>query len=70
MTLFSLKGLVILHQGRRGQLKTLLMEHLKGILFQQQAATNHSICQKYIFYENDVIHCGQPCPTLSLCKRH
>ena len=31
--LFSLKGLQILHQERRGQVKTLVMEHFNSILF-------------------------------------
>jgi hypothetical protein len=31
--LFSLKGLEILHQERRGQVKTIAMEHFNGILF-------------------------------------
>ena len=45
--LFSLKGLEILHQARRGQVKTIVMEHFNGILFHQPGPankqhTNHS----------------------------
>ena len=45
--LFSLKGLEILHQEIRGQLKTIVMEHLNGILFHKfgpanKQHTNHS----------------------------
>ena len=32
-TLFSLKGLEIVHQEGRGQVKTMVMEHFNGILF-------------------------------------
>ena len=35
--LFSLKGLEILHQARRGQVKTIVMGHFNGILFQRTA---------------------------------
>jgi hypothetical protein len=31
--LFSLKGLEILHQERRGQVETIVMEHFNSILF-------------------------------------
>jgi hypothetical protein len=31
--LFSLKRLEIVHQERRGQVKTIVMEHFNGILF-------------------------------------
>jgi hypothetical protein len=31
--LFSLKGLEILHQARREQVKTIVMEHISSILF-------------------------------------
>jgi hypothetical protein len=44
--LFSLKGLDILHQERRGQAKTMVMEHFNGILFHKSEPakkqhTNH-----------------------------
>ena len=44
---FSLKGLGILHQERRGQVKTIVMEHFKGIFFHKSGPankqhTNHS----------------------------
>jgi hypothetical protein len=38
--LFSLKGLEILHQEGRGQVKTIIMEHLNSILFQKSRPTN------------------------------
>jgi hypothetical protein len=38
--LFSLKGLEILHQERRGQVKTIVMEHFKGILFYKSGPAN------------------------------
>ena len=46
--LFSLKGLEIFHQQRRGQVNTILMEHFTGILFQKsdpanEQHTNHSL---------------------------
>ena len=37
---FSLKGLEILHQERRGQAKTLVMEHFNGILFHEYGPDN------------------------------
>ena len=40
---FSLKGLAILHQDRRGQVKTLIMEHFNGILFGKSAPAKNSI---------------------------
>ena len=46
--LFSLKGLKILHQERRGQVKTIVMELFNGILFHKSGPankqhTNHSL---------------------------
>ena len=38
--LFSLKGLEILHQGRRGQVNNILMEQFKSILFRYSGAAN------------------------------
>ena len=38
--LFSLKGLEILHQERRVQVKTIVMEHLNGILFHKSGPAN------------------------------
>jgi hypothetical protein len=38
--LFSLKGLEILHQERRGQVKTIVMEHFNGILFHKSGPAN------------------------------
>ena len=37
---FSLKGLEILHQKRRGQVNTILIEHFKSILFHKFRPTN------------------------------
>jgi hypothetical protein len=50
--LFSLKGLEILHQERRGKVKTIVMEHSKGILFHKSGPankqhTNHSFTHNY-----------------------
>jgi hypothetical protein len=36
----SLKGLEILHQERRGQLKTIVMDHFNGILFHKSGPAN------------------------------
>ena len=52
--LFSLKGLEILHQERRGQVKTMVMEHFNGILFHKSAPvnkqhTNQSISAYHMF---------------------
>jgi len=38
--LFSLKGLEILHHKRRGQVKTIVMEHFNGILFHKSEPAN------------------------------
>ena len=38
--LFSLKGLEIVHQERRGQVKTIVMEYFKGILFHKSGPAN------------------------------
>ena len=38
--LFSLKGLEILHQERRGQVKTIVMEQFNGILFYESGPAN------------------------------
>ena len=38
--LFSLKGLENLHQERRGQVKTIVMEHFKDIIFHRCGPTN------------------------------
>ena len=60
--LFSLKGLEILHQERRGQVKTIVMEHFNDILFHKSGPANkqhtnqpskhesmniHELCQVY-----------------------
>jgi hypothetical protein len=50
--LFSPKRLVILHQERREQLKTMVMEHFNGILFHKSGPankqhTNQSINQSF-----------------------
>ena len=52
-TSFSLKGLEILHQERRGQMKTIVMEHFNGILFHKSGLaykqhTNHHHHQRNI----------------------
>jgi hypothetical protein len=38
--LFSLKGFGILHKERRGQVKTIVMEHFNGILFHRFGPAN------------------------------
>jgi hypothetical protein len=38
--LFSLKRLEIVHQERRGQMKTIAMEHFNGILFHKSRLAN------------------------------
>jgi hypothetical protein len=38
--LFSLKRLEIVHQGRRGQVKTIVMEHFNSILFHKFGPAN------------------------------
>ena len=38
--LFSLKGLEIVHQERRGQVKTTVMEHFNGIFFHKYGPAN------------------------------
>ena len=38
--LFSLKGLEILHQSIRGQVKSIVMEHFKTILFHKSGPAN------------------------------
>jgi hypothetical protein len=38
--LFSVKGLEILHQERRGQVKTIVLKHLNGILFHKSGPGN------------------------------
>jgi hypothetical protein len=40
LLLFSLKGLEILHQERRGQAKTIVMEHFNIILFHKSGPAN------------------------------
>jgi hypothetical protein len=39
-TLFSLKILEIVYQERRGQVKTMVLEHLNGILFHKSGPAN------------------------------
>ena len=38
--IFSLKGLEILHQERRGQVKTMAKEHFKSIIFHRSGPAN------------------------------
>ena len=38
--LFSLKGLEILHQERRGQVKSMVLEHFNSILFHKSGPAN------------------------------
>jgi hypothetical protein len=38
--LFSLNGLEVLHQERRGQVKTIIMEHFNSILFHKSGPAN------------------------------
>ena len=38
--IFSQKGLEIVHQERRGQVKNIVMEHFNGILFQKSGPAN------------------------------
>jgi hypothetical protein len=41
--LFSLKGLEILHQERRGKVRTIVMEHFNDILFHKSGPATSSI---------------------------
>jgi hypothetical protein len=45
--LFSLKILEIVHQERRGQVKTILMEHFDGILFDKSGPANKQYTNGY-----------------------
>ena len=51
---FSLKGLEILYQERRGQVKTIVMEHFNGILFQKSGPANKQ-------HSNQSINQGENC---------
>jgi hypothetical protein len=46
--LFSLKGLEILHQEKRGEVNTIVMEHLNSILLHN--STYLSINQSFLLY--------------------
>ena len=46
--LFSLKGLKIVHQERRGQVKTIVMEHFNGILFLKSGPANKQHTNKQL----------------------
>ena len=48
--LFSLKRLEIVHQERRGQVKTIVMEHFNGILFHKSGAVNKQNTNQPILY--------------------
>ena len=57
--LFFLKGFEILHQERRGQVKTIVMEHFNGILFHESGLankqhTNHSLKQLNLLGNCDI----------------
>ena len=55
--LFSLKRLEIVHQERRGQVKTMVMEHFNGILFHKSEPANkqHTNQPIYIFLLANII---------------
>ena len=46
--LFSLKGLEILHQEKREQMDTIVMEHFKSFLFHNSGTTNKQNTYKSI----------------------
>jgi hypothetical protein len=48
--LFSLKGLEILHKERRGQVKTIVMEHFNDILFHKSGPVNKHHTNQSINY--------------------
>jgi hypothetical protein len=49
--LFSLKGLEILNQERRGQVNAIVMDHFKIFLFHKSGAANkqHTYKKKYMY---------------------
>jgi hypothetical protein len=48
--LFPLKGLEFLHQERRGQVKTIVMEHFNGILIHKSGPVNKQHTNQSIKY--------------------
>ena len=46
--LFSMKGLEILHQERRGQVKTIVMENFNGILFHKSGIANEQYTKQSV----------------------
>ena len=59
--LFSLKGLEILHQERRGQVKTIVMEHFTGILFHKSRPANKQHTNQFLYSgqsEQQLLHYG------------
>jgi hypothetical protein len=47
--LFSLKGLQILHQERRGQVKTIVMKHFNSMLFHKSGPANKQHANQSIY---------------------
>ena len=79
--LFSLKGLEIVHQERRGQVKTIVMEHFNGILFHKSEPANKQHYQptkqtKVVVYRikfnntpNDIVyHKDMPKTLMQVCN--
>ena len=53
--LFSVKGLEILHQERRGQVKIMVMEHVNSILFHTSGPANKHHTNQSITVQCDPI---------------
>jgi hypothetical protein len=51
---FSLKGLEILHQEGRGQVKTMVMEHFNGILFHKSGPANKQHTNQSIITNQEI----------------
>ena len=51
--LFSPKGLELLQQKRRGQVKTIVMEHFNGILFHKFGPANEQHTSHSLKYDMD-----------------
>ena len=54
--LFSLKELEILHQERRGQMKTIAMEHFNDILFHKSGPANKELANQSVLHIDDKIY--------------
>jgi hypothetical protein len=53
--LFYLKGLEILHQEKRGQVKNIIMEYLNGILYHKSGPANKQHTTRFIIFALDRI---------------